>query len=126
MKFASNVLLRLFLGVNVCTVLSVSASVIQNRVTSDNAIAARAKGLENLAKHVKADTCWKVKASAPWKLGDFVTVGGTEYGRLPSTCVYSPQTQQFLQVSYLDGELQVTQVYSRKEVRNQLSIKGEK
>lgn len=124
MRFTSNMWIKLFLGMNVCTAIAVGSTVIYSRINSDNAITQRAKGLEILAQHVKADTCWKVRSQTPWKLNDLIDLPGST-NKLPSSCVYSPQTQQFLKVSYLNGALQIEQVYSRQELRNQLSRKEE-
>jgi hypothetical protein len=125
-NFTKNPVLTALLAINTVVAVSVTAAVIQNRVTSDNAIAARAKGLQTLAQHLKADTCWKSESEQPFKLGDPVDVPGSFDGKLPTGCIYAPKVQQFLQVGYFNGELQVLQVYSRREMRHQLSNKGEK
>ncbi|MHC5917778.1 MAG: hypothetical protein ACYTXE_43960 [Nostoc sp.] len=122
MKIAISPVIWVALGVNVLSLTVVTAASVNARLKSDAAIADRAKSLNVLAKHVLADTCWKASNNKPYKLGDSITLDGSEDGKSPTSCIYNPRTSQFLFLAYKDGELVVNQVYSRREVRNQISI----
>jgi hypothetical protein len=126
MRFNINPVLGVLIGTNVICTGLVASLVVYQKVISDGAIAARAKGLETIAQHVKAKTCWSDSSEEPFKLGDEIITKGSKNGKIPTGCIYAPKVEQFLQVAYSNGVLAVVQVYSRQEVKNQLSIpKGE-
>lgn len=110
------------LGVNILCLGFVTTATVNARLKSDTAITERAKSLSVLSKHVLADTCWKSKQPQPFKLGDQIVLNGSEDGRSPTSCIYAPKTNQFIFLAYSNGQLVVDQVYSRKEVRSQISL----
>ncbi|MBD2508995.1 hypothetical protein H6G91_17160 [Nostoc muscorum FACHB-395] len=122
MKFPISPVIWAALAGNVLCLGVVTAATVSERLKSDTAIADRAKSLSVLAKHVLSDTCWKSSQPEPFKLGDSITLDGSEDGRSPTSCIYNPQTKQFIFLAYSGGQLVVNQVYSRREVRNQISI----
>jgi hypothetical protein len=61
-----------------------------------------------------------------FKIGDSVVTQGSETGKLATSCIYSKKSRQFLEVAYLDQELEVIRVFSRKEVQAAKSILREK
>lgn len=121
MIFERNVLIKPLIFINAMAFLSTSSIVIFNRVSSDTLLSKRSKGLEVLANHVLAKTCWVSHSSQSYKIGDLVKTEGTLDGRIPTSCVYSPKTQQFLEVGYLEGELQVINIFSKQELKNKIS-----
>lgn len=121
-KPTSNSILCLLGVVNGLSLASAAVLYFHSTITSQGAIAARAKSLNTIAQHVKSRTCWITASKEPFKLGDVVTTGGSDTGRLPTGCIYASYPEQFLNVAYEGGVLKVVQIYSRQEVRNQLSI----
>ena len=86
----------------------------------------RASALKIVAQHVLADTCWKNENTSPdkpFKIGDRLTLKGTTYGSSPTGCFYNPGTNQYAQGAYLGGNLQVSQVFSAKEINSQIGAK---
>ncbi|MEH1922858.1 hypothetical protein [Nostoc sp.] len=122
MKISISPVIWVALGVNILSLSVVTSASVNARLKSSNAIADRANSLNVLAKHVLADTCWKSTKTTPFKLGDSIVLDGSEDGKSPTSCIYSPRTNQFLFLAYKDGELVVSQVFSRREVKNQISI----
>jgi hypothetical protein len=121
MRFKSDRFTIPCLAVNIFALLAVSVGVISNRVTSDTALTKRLKGLEIVSDHVQSKTCWKLSGTDPLKIGDIIEPAGSELGKIPTSCVYSKKSKQFLHVGYLDQELQVLHIYSIKEVQSQIS-----
>lgn len=91
---------------------------IKRNVTSQTATTARQQAVLNIAKHVLSDSCWNYKADYRLKIGDPIITRGTETGKIPTSCIYSPKTQQFAEVGYLNSELQVIRIFSIKEVQS--------
>ncbi|MCP6758357.1 MAG: hypothetical protein NHB32_06150 [Fischerella sp. CENA71] len=121
MRFASNPAIKPLLALNAAALICTSVVVVSDRVRSDTSLTKRSKGLEILANHVLSKSCWSSFAEAPYKIGDILATTGSEKGRIPTSCIYVPATQQFLQVGYLGGDLQVLHVFSRQELKNQIS-----
>ena len=122
MKFHISPIISFAIGVNALSLLVVTSTVVSKRISSDSAITERAKGLNLVAQHFKADTCWISKNPKPFKLGDYVNTQGSLTGKLPTSCIKSEKTGQILQVAYAQGRLIVSQIYSKTELNNQLSI----
>ena len=122
MKFHINPIIWAAIGINALSLTVVTTAVVSKRIGSDSAITERAKGLNLVAQHFKADTCWTSKNSKPFKLGDYVNTQGSATGKLPTSCIKSVKTGQVLQVAYSEGRLIVAQIYSKTELNNQLSI----
>lgn len=122
MKFHISPIIWVAIGINALCLASVTTAVVSKRIGSDTAITERAKGLNLVAQHFKADTCWTSKNSKPFKLGDEVNTPGSATGKLPTSCIKSLKTGQILQVAYAEGRLIVAQIYSKTELNNQLSI----
>ncbi|MHC5916795.1 MAG: hypothetical protein ACYTXE_38795 [Nostoc sp.] len=122
MKIAISPIILAALGVNILSLTLVTAASVNARLKSSNAIAERSNSLNVLAKHVLADTCWKSTQATPFKLGDSIDLPGSSDGRSPTSCIYAPKVSQFLFLAYKDSELVVSQVFSRREVRNQISV----
>ena len=122
MKFHISPIIWVAIGINVLSLMVVTTTVVSKRIGSDSAITERAKGLNLVAQHFKSDTCWISKNSKPFKLGDEINPQGSLTGRLPTSCIKSEKTGQILQVAYAQGRLIVSQIYSKTELKNQLSI----
>jgi hypothetical protein len=120
MKFASNPLIKPLLALNAIALICASTVVVSTRVRSDTALVKRSKGLEIIANHVLSRSCWKSEEREPFKIGDRIIMNGS--GKIPTSCIYSPATKQFLQVGYLNGELQVLNIFSVQETKNQISL----
>ncbi len=103
---------------------AVSQQVSQN-ISSKTAITVRQKALINIAKHVRADTCWTNNSKQVFKLNDVISLAGTDTGKIPTSCVYVPKTKQFLSVAYSSDELQIQHIFSIREVKFQKSVKIE-
>ena len=111
--------------VNLACIGYVTCNQVWSNLRSQNQLQSRTKGLVLIAQHVKSETCWFNSSKKPFKLGDLIQTPGTDDGLIPTSCIIAPATKQYLQVAYLDGQLKVIQIYSPKEVQNELSIKGE-
>ncbi|MEO0839066.1 MAG: hypothetical protein AAF063_09210 [Cyanobacteria bacterium J06643_5] len=90
---------------------------IAKNLSSKNQISARQEAALNIAKHVISDTCWSYNADDKLKIGDRVLVKGSETGKIPTSCVYNKPTKQFVEVAYLDKELQAIRIFSIKEIQ---------
>jgi len=121
MKFHINPTIWVAIGINALSLTVVTTAVVSKRMSSDNEIAERAKGLNLVAQHFKADTCWISRDEKPFKLGDEIETLGSLKGKLPTSCIKSIKTGQILHVAYSEGKLIVSQIYSKTELRNQLS-----
>ncbi|MHC5722631.1 MAG: hypothetical protein ACYTXY_00420 [Nostoc sp.] len=122
MKFHISPIIWAAIGINALSLTIVTTAVVSKRMSSDGEISQRAKGLNLVAQHFKSDTCWVSKNSKPFKLGDEVNTPGSATGKLPTSCIKSIKTGQILQVAYAEGRLIVSQIYSKTELNNQLSI----
>ena len=122
MKFHISPVIWVAIGINFLALATVTSVVVSKRMNSDNATTERAKGLNVVAQHFKADTCWISKSKKPFKLGDEINPPGSLKGKIPTSCIKSIKTGQILQVAYSEGKLIVSQIYSKTELRNQLSI----
>lgn len=122
MKFHINPIIWAAIGINALSLTVVTTTVVSKRLSSDSAVTERAKGLNLVAQHFKADTCWISKNPKPFKLGDEVKTPGSLTGKLPTSCIKSEKTGQILQVAYAQGRLIVSQIYSKTELNNQLSV----
>jgi len=116
----------------ICAIISGGSYVaknLQNKQQGEEGqakIELRASALKIVAQHVLADTCWKnenTDPDKPFKINDRLTLKGTTYGNAPTECFYNPGTNQYAQGAYLNGSLQVTQVFSSKEIKLQLGAK---
>ena len=116
----------------ICAIISGGSYIaknLQNKQQGEEGqakIELRASALKIVAKHVLADTCWKndnTDPDKPFKINDRLTLKGTTYGSAPTGCFYNPGTNQYAQGAYLDGSLQVTQVFSSKEIKYQIGAK---
>ena len=100
---------------------------VSKNINSQTAITARQAALTNVAKHVMAESCWKYPSDYKLKIGDPIITKGTQTGKIPTSCVYSPKTKQFVEVGYLNSELQAIRIFSIKEVQAAKSqIKAER
>ena len=126
MKFTIHPLIFAGVILNLATLSFVGSRVVATRLNSQNAQTARKEGLSLVANLYKADNCWIIESSTPYKLGDLVRVPGTLLGRMPTSCVQSPGTQQILHVAYLNDELIVQHAYSVRELRNQIETRETK
>ena len=98
----------------------------QQGIQSQEKVTLRSQALQTVSQHVIADTCWSndnQSIDKPFKLGDRLTLKGTTYGSSPTGCFYNPATSQYAMGAYLDGNLQVTQVFSNKEIKLQIGAK---
>ncbi|KOP23481.1 hypothetical protein AMR41_26235 [Hapalosiphon sp. MRB220] len=121
MRFANKPIIKPLLALNAVALICTTVVVVSERVRSDTSLTKRSKGLEILANHVLSKSCWTSFAEDPYKISDVITTNGSVKGRIPTSCIFVPATQQFLQVGYLNGDLQVLHVYSRQELKNQIS-----
>lgn len=90
---------------------------IAKNLSSKNQITARQASALNIAKHVISDTCWQYNATEKLKLGDRILTRGSDTGKVPTSCFYNKPTQQFVEVAYLDKELQAVRLFSVKEIK---------
>ena len=104
----------------------VTCANVNKNVSSQNASTSRNTALMNITKHVLSDTCLITNQDIFFKIGDSVVTQGSETGKLATSCIYSKKSRQFLEVAYLDQELEVIRVFSRKEVQAAKSILREK
>lgn len=125
MKFAIPYIIPVGVAINLVCLAVVASHSVGFRINSKNQLSARQLGLRTVAQHYKSDSCWTIDSDQPFKLGDLVNVPGSLIGKIPTGCVKSPNTQQFLHVAYLDGQLIVRNVFTPTELRNQLSTKDE-
>ncbi|MEH1769347.1 MAG: hypothetical protein V7L30_23505 [Nostoc sp.] len=109
------------ISANVLSLSVVAYASIGTNLASTNALTARNNNLEQVAKENLAKTCWKKNETKPFKLGDPIDLPGSANGRSPTSCIYNPPTEQFLYIAYRDHVLEVTQVYSRHEVKAKIS-----
>ncbi|NJM19900.1 MAG: hypothetical protein HC907_14985 [Richelia sp. SM1_7_0] len=115
MKYLNPLIMGAF-AVNVASFAVVGGLQISRNVTSTTSITARQSAVLNIAKHVLSDSCWEYQADNRLKIGDPIITKSS--GKLPTGCVYSPQTKQFIEVGYLSGELQAIRIFSIKEVQS--------
>lgn len=83
----------------------------------------RTKNLTTIAQHVISQSCWEVEADQ-FTIGEPVIVKGLS----PTSCFFNNKTNQYGYAAYLNGKLQITHVFSWKEVEAQKStvLKGDK
>lgn len=126
MKYLKTLVIGAF-TLNLTCVGIVAGNQIKNNVTSQTAITARQSALLNIAKHVLSDTCWNYSTNQKIKIGDPIILKGSATGIIPTSCVYNPKTKQFVEVGYLDSELQAIRIFSIKEVQSAKSqlVKGD-
>jgi hypothetical protein len=108
-------------GLNCVCFLAVTHAQFTKSANTKNTNLARESALSNIAKHFNADSCWKYEVSTSIKIGDPIPTAGTETGKIPTSCVINPKTGQYLEVGYIDNELQVIRSFSKKEVTAKLS-----
>lgn len=102
--------------------IATTAQISQN-IASNRAEAARSKALRVIAQHNMADSCWQIQDSEPLRIGDELSIGGTG-SRTPTACFKAKYQYGF--ASYLNGKLQITQVFSEREVEAAKSmLKGD-
>jgi hypothetical protein len=99
-----------------CAALSLSAQLAQN-LRSTRAQTNRSAALETVAKHSLVNNCMTV--SEPLLIGDVVQLEGN--GKSPTSCVID-KNQRIGYVAYLNNELQVMYMYTRKELNSQVSV----
>lgn len=122
MKIPISPVILAALAVNISCLAVVATATVGQRLKSDAAIATRTKSLNLVAEQVLADSCWKSANPHPYKLGDLVDLDGSADGKSPTSCIFNPPTSQFVYVTYTNGQLTVAQAFTRREVRNQISI----
>jgi hypothetical protein len=93
-----------------CAAVATVAQVNAN-MQSDRAEGARRKALRVVAQHVVAESCLEVEGN-DFRLGQKVVLEG---GKSPTACFVNSQGQ-YAFAGYLDGELQITQVFSQREL----------
>lgn len=116
MKHLKSIILGAF-AMNIASFAVVGGLQVSRNVSSTTALTARQSALKNIAKHNLSDTCWRYPSNHKLKIGDPVLTSGSETGKIPTSCVYAPGAKQFLEVGYLDSELQVIRAFSIKEVQ---------
>ena len=105
-------------AVNLASFAVVGGFQISRNVSSTTAITARQAAVLNIAKHVLSDSCWEYPADIRLKIGDPIITKGSATGELPTSCVYAPNTKQFIEAGYLNNELQAIRIFSIKEVQS--------
>ena len=105
-------------AINLASFAVVGGFQISRNVSSTTATTARQSAVLNIAKHVLSDSCWEYPADIRLKIGDPIITKGSATGELPTSCVYSPNTKQFIEAGYLSGELQAIRIFSIKEVQS--------
>lgn len=122
MKHYKNIIIAGF-AANLLSLFGVAAGQISQQVESQNRLTARQQSLTTIAKHIRSDSCWENQQKQPFKLGDEIKLPGSIDGKAPTSCVRVPGTKQYLFIAYKNETLKVTQIYSFREVKNQLSTK---
>ncbi len=105
-------------AVNVAAFAVVGGLQVSKNINSQTALTARQSALNNVAKHVIADSCWNHPTDTKLKIGDPVILPGTDTGKIPTSCMYAPKTKQFVEVAYQNSELIVFRAFSIKEVQS--------
>ncbi len=75
---------------------------------------ARVQALAQIVNHVYADTCYVVKTQDSPNIGTPIKLKGG--GRLPTSCLYYPASNQYAYIGQLNYQLQVLYVFSQTEV----------
>lgn len=105
-----------------CAAIATTAQVSAN-ITSDRAQTARSKALKVTAQHDIADTCWTLEGTEPLKIGDRIDIGSTS-SKTPTACFKGNRQYGF--AAYINGQLQVTHVFSTREIQASSSALKEK
>ena len=96
-----------------CAAIATTAKISAN-LNSERSESARQKALRVTAQHVIADTCWVIQGSQPpLKIGDRIDIGSIS-ARTPTACFRN--NAQYGYAAYLNGQLQITQVFSKREL----------
>ena len=104
-------------AINVVSFAVVGGLQVSRNISSTTALTARQSALKNIAKHKLSDTCWKYPSNHKLKIGDPIITPGSETGKAPTSCFYSPTTEQFMEAGYQNSELIVLRIFSIKEVQ---------
>lgn len=111
---------------NVTCGFGVVVANVSNNVNSQNRIKERRQGLTTIAKHVKSQSCWNNSQTEPFKINDEIVLSGSDTGLIPTGCIKATKTKQYLLVAYKGSVLRVQEIYSQREIVNQLSMKETK
>src|SRR4028118_2316682 len=96
-----------------CAAIATTAQISAN-IASDRAQTARSKALKVTAQYDMADTCWSLQGTEPLKIGDRIDIGSTS-SKTPTACFKANGQYGF--AAYVNGQLQVTHVFSLKEIQ---------
>jgi hypothetical protein len=96
-----------------CAAIATTAQISAN-IASDRAQSTRSKALKVTAQHDIADTCWVLQGTEPLKIGDRIDIGSTS-SRTPTACFKGNGQYGF--AAYINGQLQITHVFSNKEIQ---------
>jgi len=96
-----------------CAAIATTAQISAN-IASDRAQTTRSKALKVTAQHDIADTCWSLQGTEPLKIGDRIDIGSTS-SKTPTACFKANGQYGF--AAYVKGQLEVTHVFSLKEVQ---------
>jgi hypothetical protein len=106
-----------------CAAIATTAQISAN-IASDRAQIGRSKALKVTAQYDMADTCWSLQVSEPLKIGSRIDIGSTST-KTPTACFKANGQYGF--AAYVNGQLQVTHVFSLKEVQiSKSALKKEK
>ena len=120
MKYSIHPIFYVALGLNIgCFSLATYFNFAKTQATQI-LITQRIQALDTIAKHHIAGTCWEVDDKI-YKLGDVIEIPGTADSKSPTSCFYSKRGQ-VLHGAYENGLLTVKQVYSKRELYNQISV----
>ena len=101
-----------------CAAVATTAQISAN-IASDRAQSTRSKALKVTAQHDIADTCWTLQGASPLKIGDRIDIGSTS-SKTPTACFKGNRQYGF--AAYINGQLQVTHVFSGKEIQAAKSV----
>lgn len=99
-----------------CAAIAVASQAVADLGSARNQ-ETRDKDLTVTAQNVMAQRCWEVKGQEKFTIGELIEVNG----KSPTSCFINRQTNEYGHAAYLQGKLQVTNVFSQKEVNAKTS-----
>lgn len=101
-----------------CAGIATTAKISAN-LNSERSELARQKALRTTAQHVLADTCWQLAGNEPLRIGDRIDIGSMT-ARSPTACFKGSGQYGF--AAYINSQLQITQVFSAREIQAAKSL----
>lgn len=96
-----------------CAAVATTAQVSAN-LNSERSESARQKALRVTTQHFLADSCWQIQGDEPLRIGDRIDIGNPS-AKTPTACFRGNGQYGF--AAYVNNQLQITQVFSVKEIQ---------